>query len=155
MASVKIPAWPKGVAGNVWANELADQSLYVVESDLLSYTAAAAQVIFSIPEDSIIWSIGLEVVTAFTGTAGANQLLVTDTGANLAAFGIGALLDTAANFVVLPVLKRYTKNATSAAGVVARPIRWTRPPGSTAGTARVWLQIKPNQSSLRRIDASL
>ena len=80
MASVKLPAWPKGIAGNVWANELADQSLYAVESELVSFSAAAATVIFSIPEDSIIWSVGLEVVTAFAGMGGASQVAVSDTG---------------------------------------------------------------------------
>ena len=151
MASVKLPAWPKGIAGNVWANELADQSLYVVESELLSFSAAAAQVIFSIPGDSIIWSVGLEVVSAFTDTLGNQQLTVSDTGSNLAVFGIGQLLET--GFVLQPTLRRYTNPA--GVGSHARAIRWSPPaPGPTAGSARVWIEIKPNRRSLNVVKSN-
>ena len=51
MASVKIPAWPKGVAGNVWANKLANASLYAVESEIINFDTGAAVNIFAIPEE--------------------------------------------------------------------------------------------------------
>ena len=150
MASVKLPAWPKGIAGNVWANELADQSLYAVESELVSFSAAAATVIFSIPEDSIIWSVGLEVVTAFAGMGGASQVAVSDTGSNLAVFGVGQVFET--GFVLHPILRRYTR--TSGVGNHARPIRITIPISATAGAARVWLEIKPNRRSMNVVKSN-
>ena len=156
MASVRIPAWPKGIAGNVWANALADQSLYAVESEIWSYTAAAATVAFSIPEDSIIWSIGLEVTTAFVGVVGADFLTVQDTGANgtLAKFAAPILMDTSADkFTVIPKLQRYTKNSTSAAGKVARPITIS-PPAATAGAFRIWLELKPNRGALNKLKSN-
>ncbi len=145
MASVKIPAWPKGVAGNVWANELADQSLYAIESDLLSFSAAAATVAFSIPEDTVLFSVGIEIVTAFTGLGGASRLSVGDTSASeLISFGSGDLDTT--GFKLLPVLKRYTK-AAGVPGRQAKPLQVTAPSAATAGAYRLWIQIKPNRNS--------
>ena len=151
MAAVKVPAWPKGVAGNVWANQLADQSSYWIESDLINFDTGTAATIFAIPEDSIILSIGLEVVTALTATAGADQLVVLDTGSSgtLARFGIGQVLET--GFVIQPVLKRYSKlGGVNAPGNQSRPIQTTPPSSATAGTYRVWLNIKPNRRSMRK-----
>ena len=77
MAVVKIPAWPKGIAGNVWANKLADASLYAIESEVINYDTGTAIKIFSIPEDTILWSVGLEVVTIFNKPAA--EIVVRDT----------------------------------------------------------------------------
>ena len=150
MATVKIPAWPKGVAGNVWANKLADASLYAVESDLMNYDTGLAVNVFSIPEDSILWAVGIEVVTAFTGTF-ASALVVQDTANDLARFLAGDL--NATGFVEQMTLTRYAKRA--GAGNQPRSIQIDAPAGATAGTFRVWLVLKPNrENSLRNIKSN-
>lgn len=153
MAAVKIPAWPRGVAGNVWANKLADSSLYAVESDLFSYTAGTAVPIFGIPEDSIIWAIGCEIVTAFTGVLSTGEIVVHDTAAGgvesgpLAVFGPGVMNDVQ-NAEQL-VMRRYVKGA--GIGTGSKGIQVTLDAGgASAGTFRIWLVLKPNRGSFKR-----
>jgi len=146
MAAVKLPAWPKGIAGNVWANKLADASVYAVESELFNYDTGTAVALFAIPEDSVILGIGIEVGTAFNGN-GTQSVVVQDTGADLAIFGDN-VISNASKFVMQPVLKRYTKAA--GAGVASRAIQVdANAAGASAGTFRIWLQIKPNRGSLK------
>ena len=89
-------------------------------------------------------------MTAFTGIGGASQIAISDTGSNLAVFGVGQVFET--GFVLQPTLRRYSK--ASGAGNRSRPIRITIPTSATAGTARVWLQIKPNRSSMRVVKSN-
>lgn len=146
MAVVKIPAWPKGVAGNVWANKLADASLYAVESDLFNYDTGTAVGVFSIPEDSILWAVGVEVVTAFTGANAGTSIVIQDTSEDLATFGYNVL--DATGFAEQLQLKRYAK--TAGAGTPARAIQVDMNQGAaSAGTFRVWVVLKPNRGSLR------
>ena len=146
MASVKIPAWPKGVAGNVWANKLADASVYAVESELLNFDTGTAVTIFAVPEDSVILGIGLERVTAFTVTGGESNIAVLDTaGSNLVKFGNREL--SSVGYTLAPVLRRYSKVA-GVPGTSSRAITVSTK-GLTAGTFRIWLQFKPNRRTLR------
>lgn len=150
MPSVKIPAWPKGVAGNVWANKLASASLYMVESDLLNFDTGIAVNIFSIPEETILTAVGIEVVTATTGPG---SIVVQDTARDLITFGANLTDDT--GFTLAPVLQRYAKlGGVNAPGKQARALQ-VDVNGLTAGTFRIWIQFKPNRVNIRTIDASL
>ena len=150
MAAIKLPAWPQGVAGNVWANKLADASVYAVESNLFNYDTGTAVALFSIPEDSIILGIGIEMVTAMDG-GGAQYVQVADTGAVLATFGDNVVSNV--QFSWQPVLKRYTK-AAGVPGNAPRTIQLNVNDGAAAaGTFRVWLQLKPNRGAKNALKA--
>ena len=147
MAAVKIPAWPRGVAGNVWANQLARASLYAIESDIINFDTGTSINIFSIPEQTVLWAIGLEIVTAFNA-GGSKSIVVKDTSENLAIFGdvIGA-----AGAVEQLVLKRYAGGSAGVPGVTSRSIQVdVNAGGGTTGVGRVWLVLKPQRSSFRR-----
>jgi len=161
MAARKIPAWPKGVAGSVWANKLANASTYAIESDVINYDTGTAVRIFSIPEDTILWAIGLEVVTAFDKPNG--TLVVRDTEIVLATFGGYRLEPGWTGFVELPVFKRYARfagggagaNPNAAPGKMQRELQVDVNGGTgTAGIARVWIKIKPNRADAFRKDYS-
>jgi len=152
MATVKIPAFAKGIAGNVFSNALADASVYAFESDLLNYDTGTSVVAFAVPEDAIVMGVGIEVVTAFTAANAGTSIDVTDSASNILAHfeGIGDL-DTLATFKMLSSLRRYAKTAGSA-GVGSKAIEVdVNQGGASAGTFRIWLQLKPNRrNSLRR-----
>jgi len=145
MAAVKLPAWPKGIAGNVWANKLADASVYAVESEAINYDTGTAVTIFSIPEDSILLGVALEVQTAFDKPQG--SIVVQDTLADIVKFADRAFGDT--GYTYAPVLRRYAKVA--GVGNTARAIQVDVNGGTgTAGVGRIWLMLKPNRGSLRK-----
>mgnify|MGYP001577335791 FL=1 len=149
MAVVKIPAWPKGIAGNVWANKLADASLYAIESEVINYDTGTAIKIFSIPEDTILWSVGLEVVTIFNKPAA--EIVVRDTAEVLGRFSGRALEQT--GFVEQMLLKRYAK--TAGPGRDTRQIQVDVNGGTgTAGVGRVWIVIKPSRRQSFKKDFS-
>jgi hypothetical protein len=153
MASIKLPAWPKGIAGNVWANKLADASVYAVESNVINYDTGTSALIFAIPDDSVVMGVGLELVSDFTGASGATKVDVTDSaGTILGSFGVSALDSPASgDFKMLSTLKRYAKTAAAGnAGARHKAIEVdVTTGGCSAGTFRIWLQLKPNRNSLR------
>jgi len=155
MAARKIPAWPKGIAGNVWANKLADASLYAIESDVINFDTGTAVRIFSIPEDTILWAAGLEIVTAFNKPNG--SIVLRDTEIALATFA-GPSIE-ATGFVEQVLLKRYARFAGSGVGSVGLPGRQQRElqvdvngGAGTTGIARCWIVIKPNRADAFRKD---
>ena len=151
MASVKIPAFSKGIAGNVFSNALAESSVYAFESDLLNFDTGTSVVAFAVPEDVIVMGVGIEVVSAFTSANAGTSIDVTDSASNILAHfdGIGDL--DAAGFKMLSSLRRYAKSAGSA-GMDSKAIEVdVNQGGASAGTFRIWLQLKPNRrNSLRK-----
>jgi hypothetical protein len=150
MASVKLPAWPKGVAGNVWSNALADASVYAFESDLLNYDTGTSVIAFAVPEDTIVLGVGVEIVSAFTGVGGGGEISVQDSASNVLALFGNSVMD-GVGYASVNTLRRYAKSAGSA-GVDSRAIEVdVTAAGASAGTFRLWLQLKPNRrNSVRR-----
>ena len=153
MASVKIPAWPKGVARGVWANRLASAAVYAIESNVINYDTGTSINIFSIPEDSILLGVGLEVVTAFDVYQA--NIIVKDTAETLCRFEERAVDTT--GFRQKNLMKRYAKR--SGAGRGTREIQvdvntTTGGLGTTgsAGVGRIWIFLKPNRESPLRKD---
>ena len=151
MAVVKIPAFPKGIARGVWANDLAQSAVYAQESEAINFDTGAAVNIFSIPEGTVIMGIGLEVVTVWSGGGatmdGGQSLDVNDSDAQIAHFGPRQLLAT--GFYEYPVLNRTAR--TAGAGVRNNLINVdVNAPEEVAiaGVARVWLKFKPGTDRL-------
>ena len=147
MAARKIPAWPRGVAGNVWANKLADASLYAIESDVINFDTGTAVRIFSIPSETILWAAGLEIVTAFNKPNG--SVVLRDTTAVLATFAGPNIEST--GFVEQVLLRRYTKVAGPGKSQYELQVDVNGGAGTT-GIARCWIVIKPNREDAFRKD---
>lgn len=145
MAVRKVPAWPKGVAGNVWANKLSDAQIYCVEGEDFNYDTGTAVTVFAIPEDTVLLGIGLQVTTAFDKPGG--SLTVQDTLADICIFGQDVLADstTRSGYSFQPVYKVYPKFGTE--GKQSRLIQIDVNGGTgTAGVGRLTLWMKPNRA---------
>lgn len=151
MAVKRIPAFPSGVAKGVWANKLADAAIYAVESDAINYDTGTAINIFSIPEEFVLLGLGLNVTTAWADPGGNTTLVVQDTAADLAIFGVKQLRSTGQ--YEYPVLAQYAKTG-GAPGKRNRLIQVdVNDLGTaTAGVARVWMKFKPNRAESLRLD---
>jgi len=145
MASVKIPEFPKGVARGVFANQLAKQAVYAIESDTFNYDTGSSVTIFSVPEGCIILGVGLEVNTIFDGED--PSLVVSDSDGTIADFSpaeLGAATATSVPIYWQNVAVRYPKTTTLGNPPLPISLTMTVDDGASTGTGKIWLQIRPD-----------
>ncbi len=147
MAAVKIPAFPKGAASGVWANKLARQAIYAVESDTFNYDTGSSVTIFSVPEEVVILGVGLEVNTVFDGVD--PEVVVADSNGTIAIFSeIPLLTATSVQIDIYwqNVCVRYPGTATLGNPPHAITLTATVDGGASTGTGKIWLKFKPDAS---------
>ncbi len=146
MASVKVPAFPKGVARGVWANKLSRSAIYVVESDPFNFDTGAAVRLFSVPDNSVVLGLGLEVNTAFDGES--PLVTVLDSDGVIASWQDTQALTDTTQIMWVDSVRRYFPSAGAGNQANFLNVTTVTDAGATTGIGRIWIKIKPDNSRL-------